>query len=368
MNDKWIRLGIALALAGVPALAGASLLSSRAEAQEWIDVEPTGDLGAARVRRGGSSALPATHTVQRGDTLWGISGRYYGNPWDWPRLWSYNPEITNPHWIYPNDQVRLAADGTPVAAAPRARTFRTTGAARGSVFLRELGFLDRDAVESSGEIVGSPTDHMLLSPYDAVYVRFDGEDRTPPSGEYTIYRVIEASERGANESGTLVRILGAVRIDRYDEDRRTAEATLVDALEPIERGQRVAAMPRRFEVVPPVASDRDLETEIVATLMPHDIVGDQQLVFVPVGEEDGVRVGNRFFVTRRGDEWRRSLSVSGNEMGQEAPMPESLEEWPLEVVAEARVVSLRPHSAGLWITRSITPIEMGDHAELREGY
>ncbi len=367
MNDELMRLGVVLAIAG------AASVASPARAQEWTDTDGRGaeHLGTVGLRRATPSSLPAVHTVQRGDTLWAISGRYYGSPWEWPRLWSYNPEITNPHWIYPLDQVRLALEGaTPRAPSSGPRIVRRAGVARGTVFLRELGYLDRDALEQSGEIVGSPTDHMLLSPYDAVYVRFGGDrsEAERPSGEFTIYRVLEPSERGANETGTLVRILGTVRIDRYDEDRRMAEATLTEALEPIERGQRVAAIPRRFEVVPPVAADRDLETEIVATLVPHDLLGEQQLVFVPVGEEDGVRVGNRFFVTRRSDEWRRSLSVSANEMGQEAAMPESPDEWPEEVVAEARVVSLRPHSAGLWITRSVLPIEIGDHVELREGY
>src|SRR5262249_23059699 len=53
------------------------------------------------------SFTPEAHTVRRGDTLWEISGRYYQNPYSWPRLWGYNPQIQNPHWIYPGDHVRL---------------------------------------------------------------------------------------------------------------------------------------------------------------------------------------------------------------------------------------------------------------------
>jgi hypothetical protein len=363
MNRKLIRLSIFVGLAAAAA-------PSATSAQEWIDTgdEGAGGLGTVGLRRH-ESVIPPTHTVQRGDTLWGISGRYYGNPWDWPRLWSYNPEITNPHWIYPLDQVRLLGQGGAMIAEPQQVTSRR-GVAAGTLFLREFGYLDREALEESGEIIGSPTDHMLLSPYDSLYIRFGGDrsERERPQGEFTIYRVYEASEREPRESGTLVRILGTVRIDRYDEDRRIAQATLLEALEPIERGYQVAAIPRRFEVVPPVASDRDMDTEVVATLVPHELLGEQQVVFVPMGEDDGVRLGNRFFVTRRSDEWRRHLESSPESVGQAAAIPEDPEEWPEEVIAEGRVVSLRPRSAGLWITRSVETVEVGDHAELREGY
>jgi len=66
---------------------------------------------------GGSSMNPKgdreVHVVQEGDTLWDISQHYYGDPWNWPELWSFNPEITNPHWIYPADQVRLSPSSVP---------------------------------------------------------------------------------------------------------------------------------------------------------------------------------------------------------------------------------------------------------------
>jgi hypothetical protein len=209
MNRKLIRLSIFVGLAAAAA-------PSVTAAQEWIDTgdEGAGGLGTVGLRRH-ESVIPPTHTVQRGDTLWGISGRYYGNPWDWPRLWSYNPEITNPHWIYPLDQVRLLGQGGAMIAEPQQVTSRR-GVAAGTLFLRELGYLDREALEESGEIIGSPTDHMLLSPYDSLYIRFDGDrsERERPQGEFTIYRVYEASEREPRESGTLVRILGTVRIDR----------------------------------------------------------------------------------------------------------------------------------------------------------
>jgi hypothetical protein len=55
-----------------------------------------------------------TYVVQRGDTLWDISARFLTDPWRWPDIWHVNPEIENPHLIYPGDIIRLVwVDGEP---------------------------------------------------------------------------------------------------------------------------------------------------------------------------------------------------------------------------------------------------------------
>ncbi len=56
---------------------------------------------------------PDVYVVVRGDTLWDISGRFLTKPWYWPQLWGANPQIANPHLIYPGDRLRLVmtADG-----------------------------------------------------------------------------------------------------------------------------------------------------------------------------------------------------------------------------------------------------------------
>src|SRR5690606_15092968 len=70
------------------------------------------DMGAdPRETVGPAGPAPLVHEVRSGDTLWDSCWFYFNNPWEWPRIWSYNAGITNPHWIYPGDRVRLYPEG-----------------------------------------------------------------------------------------------------------------------------------------------------------------------------------------------------------------------------------------------------------------
>src|SRR5882762_8961980 len=69
---------------------------------------------------------PKHYTVKRGDTLWGIASMYLRDPWLWPEVWIINPQIPNPHLIYPGDTLALAfgADGRPQVSLEQAGAVR----------------------------------------------------------------------------------------------------------------------------------------------------------------------------------------------------------------------------------------------------
>lgn len=328
-----------------------------------------------------SRAAPDTYVVERGDTLWDISDRFYGQPWHWPQIWSYNPQITNPHWIYPGDRIRLRGKGPRDEDAPGGRLLSEADMQPpeeipeqayqpDTVFLRHQAYLGAQAIQTAGVVMGAREDHMLLAPYDDVYVRLD-ERAAPakPGQRLTVFRRQQPGERRAHIQGELVHILGTVEVREYHAEERLVSGVLVEALDPIERGHLVAPLQRRYDVVPPRRNAKDVEARIVAALEPKQLLTEHNIVFLDVGSEQGVRAGNRFSIVRRGDPWRKSIYTTAVRMGasQRLPADDALR-YPEEVIAEARVLHVQPDTLTALITRSVKVVKVGDRAEMRAGY
>lgn len=74
---------------------------------------------------------PDRYVVVRGDTLWDIAGRFLDKPWQWPAIWQANPQVANPHLIYPGDVLSLVyVDGVPQLRLSREDTTRLSPAVR----------------------------------------------------------------------------------------------------------------------------------------------------------------------------------------------------------------------------------------------
>jgi hypothetical protein len=131
--------------------------------------------------------VPETYIVKKGDTLWGISGMYLQKPWLWPQLWDANPQIDNPHLIYPGDELYLVwVDGQPRLRMRRGRDVKLEPNMRVSdldlaipiILLDEIGpWLKWSRIVAEGElndsayIVSGSQRHLLSAPGDRVYGR-----------------------------------------------------------------------------------------------------------------------------------------------------------------------------------------------------
>ncbi len=317
------------------------------------------------------SDVPNSHTVKEGDTLWDITQTYYGDPYRWPQVWSYNPEITNPHWIYPDATVQLRpGDGSAVDTAPRGfkRVNRFSGITTPAVYQAEYGFLNAEALKDAGYVIGAKEEQMMMAETDVLYVRFNKDVEPEVGRTYVIFRTIEKSERESWERGELIRLLGAFKLEDYDEKRQLGHGLVVRSLEGIERGFRIAPIERNFYWVNVVPAELSLRATIVASLYPRKLPSTNQIVFVNVGEEQGVVIGNRFYIVRQGDEWRRSSEGGiGREIETTVPLPAEPKHYPWEVVAIGRAVNVQPNTTAILLERATRAVRMGDRAELRQG-
>jgi hypothetical protein len=322
--------------------------------------------------------LPGIHVVRRGDTLWGICDQYFQNPYQWPRIWSYNPQLQNPHWIYPGDQIRLTMGGTvptrsmPVGGGSLIEQRRMV--APDTVFLRDEGYVEDEKGQNWGEISGSPEDHLLLGDFDQVYLRVARDHDVKVGQELTVFRPTRALG-----SGAIVQIQGTIRVDEWNPKERIARGQIVETLDAIERGARIGPIRRRFNVVPPVRNEVDVSGKVLASVRLHEFFGQNQVVFIDRGADDGLKVGNRLFVIRHGDAWRATLptDAAGMRIAIESSSPADIDRvphardeslFPEQVTAELRVLALHPHSATCVVTQSIHEIELDETVVARKGY
>lgn len=131
-------------------------------------------VAVAQEFRGGH---PDTYVVKRGDTLWDIAGRFLKRPWLWPEIWQANPQIANPHLIYPGDVISLAyLNRLGVQPGPRTEApINAIPLSQIEPFLKDLRVVDDFG--NLPYVVGLEDDRLRSSTGQLAYIRGMGTAR-----------------------------------------------------------------------------------------------------------------------------------------------------------------------------------------------
>lgn len=323
---------------GLGALAVAALAATTtAQAQSTLPITPAQRATAQQVASNGVplSALadnaPASHTVQRGDTLWAIASLFLKTPWRWPELWGMNlQEIRNPHLIYPGqvlllvkdgDRARLmlgrgAADGQApnnvVKLSPKVRSELLESGAIASIplqlitpFLNEAVVLNEDQLARAPRIVATQEGRVLVSRGEIAYVRGDLDGvrnfslfrqskplRDPLSNEVLGY------EAGFIGTADFVRPAGTTAADGTPVP---ATVVINSARQEAGVGDRLAPVPARdfsaYVPHPPVGS---VDARVVSIYGEALTAGQNQIVAINRGARDGIERGHVLALWRAG--------------------------------------------------------------------
>src|ERR1700721_1663011 len=134
---------------------------------------------------------PDSYVVKRGDTLWGIAKVFLRDPWYWPEIWQVNPQVHNPHLIYPGDTLRLVyIDGKPqivlqrglergdsARVMPRIRSEPLEGAVTAipyetvAAFMSKPCVLTKEQIKTAPYVLATRDLHVAMSEGDTVYAR-----------------------------------------------------------------------------------------------------------------------------------------------------------------------------------------------------
>jgi len=306
-----------------------------------------------------------TYIIKKGDTLWGISERFINDPYYWPNLWANNPDITNPHLIYPGDEIRIFGgrmvlvptypsgkvaeqQETPVTeTAPAAKvkpavvektTLKTGGGSEGFIHAGE---------KPLGIIVDSVDNRSLLTEGDTVFLKMNDPAVVSVGDTYGLYeRGEKVIHPTTGESyGNMMHDLGYLQVTSLQGKIVTAKIGKV--FREVERGAEL------YDYVPPVMeislkkAKNELEGHILATQAEKLTQGQHDVVFVDLGLEDGLNVGNMLYITRPRTVTEKSLLTPDTQL-------------PDDLLGAAVIIESRAKTAAALIVKSVKTIYRGD--------
>ena len=261
--------------------------------------------------------LPETYTVKKGDTLWGISGMYLKEPWLWPELWDVNPQIDNPHLIYPGDVLYLVwVDGQPRLRMKRGRDVKLTPNMRvtpldlaiPAIPLDEIGafllrhrILDASELNNSAYVVAGDQGHLISAPGDRVFGR-----GYFPAGEraYGIFRPGDIYRDPITQEvlGYQAQDIGSAQLLSSNKDE-VVELEITRVSEEVRVPDRL--LPNEERVLDATFHPRAPGAEIVDGFMIAvdggvSQIGTTDIVVLNRGLRDGLKIGNVLAIYQSG--------------------------------------------------------------------
>jgi len=258
---------------------------------------------------------PNEYVVQVGDTLWDIAGTFLRDPWFWPEIWYVNPDIVNPHLIYPGDVLGLVyIDGQPRITNVRGSAYRLSPQARitplsetinsipyeaVAAFLSTGIVLEKEEADSLPYIVDIKGEHLVAAAGNEIYVR--GLSADMPGTRLNVVHVGDAlkdpdDNRLIGYQGLLV---GEGRLSRGGDP---ATVALTDTAREALKGDRLIPdavdVPLNFF---PRSPSTDIEGRIISVVNGVTQIGQYQVVVVNRGTDHGLSVGDVLSVLQTGE-------------------------------------------------------------------
>jgi LysM repeat protein len=270
---------------------------------------------------------PDSYVVKKGDTLWGIAKVFLRDPWFWPEIWQVNPQVQNPHLIYPGDTLHLVfVDGRPrivlqpgmqrgdaARVLPRVRSNPLEAAVTTipyetiAAFMSKPSVLDKDQIKHAPYVLATRDTHVVMADGDTVYARgFEG-----PVELGTHYNVVRVGEPLRDPDDNRVLGYNGVFTGSGHVTRGGDPATLImtESTRETYPGDKLFAggIDVPLDFVPSSPKNRT-DGRIIAVSDGVTVIGQYQVVVINRGVRDGLAPGNVLAVFATGEIVRDNVS------------------------------------------------------------
>lgn len=304
------------------------------------------------------------YTIKKGDTLWDISQRFIDDPYYWPNVWADNPDITNPHLIFPGQKIRVLdgrlviipaypeaqkadankTEDTATAAAPLAKpaeavTIRSTGSGDGFILTTE---------EPLGILVDSVDNRVLLTQNDMVFLKMKDTDSVNVGDRYGLFSRGKQIKHPQSKKlvGTMMNNLGSLQITEINGN--TVIAKIDKVFREVTRGAEIFTYtPQRKELTLQRAAIAQ-QGYIIATRDEKYGQGATDIIFIDRGSDDAIVSGNLFYISRT-----REVSDVILQQAGEIELPDAL-------LGAAVIVEAKNKTASALIIKSVDVMHIGD--------
>lgn len=243
------------------------------------------------------------YTVKKGDTLWGISKKFFDSPFQWPDLWGKNDQLPNPHWIYPGEKLRLylkdgvvqfeKVDNIPETAVLAEPVFASPPSFAYALIDR-IGFIRKTPVEPHGTLFKSKDDKTMISMQDMVYIRPENSHTLLPGQKYYVYRTLSPldDKKSLKTIGYQHYIVGIVEITGQEPGLSVGLVTT--AFRNIQIDDLLIPYTQKASTIVLKEAKQGLEGRLIATEDHLQLIGHEMVGFIDKGAQDGIEVGQSY--------------------------------------------------------------------------
>jgi hypothetical protein len=258
-----------------------------------------------------------TYTVQKGDTLWGLSKKFFDSAWYWPGLWAENSKISNPHWIYPGQEITLynkkalselqKKENLPVSQIIQTIKKETVKEVKEKeekkpnfVFrkINKLPYISTREIKPDATIQRGVTPVEMYSTADEIYIIAEnGSDKFLIGEKYAIYKKPEKIFDPDNKKifiGYQYNLAGVIEI--LKKEGKLLRAVITNTYRPIANGDLITEF---NEISPDIflkPSVTGLKGKIIKEREGAIYLGEQFVGFINAGTVDGVERGQIYSI------------------------------------------------------------------------